>query len=215
MTRKCTRKCKHCLRGNAQDVDIDPSHVRSLFSQVSFIEILSLSGGEPLLNIDGINAVSSAIENGNTVINNVWICTNAEIYNSRIGKALNRLFSLVGSYEIVYSSDQYHNVNKKVVEILRRDYKAVSNDGGYLSRIYIVDQGRAIGNGLSYKKRYSMSITRKVVYITPNGEELWCGDFYMNVFGDVFNGFDFSYENQTFPLCQVVNLDAYLKGLDL
>ena len=50
VTRRCNMCCDHCLRGDAQDLDMQKETVDALLEQVGSIGGVTFSGGEPLLN---------------------------------------------------------------------------------------------------------------------------------------------------------------------
>lgn len=54
VTRKCLQECKFCMRGKSQNIDMQKEVVDALFFnsdyQITDINVLFFSGGEPLLN---------------------------------------------------------------------------------------------------------------------------------------------------------------------
>ena len=54
VTRKCNLRCGHCMRGLAQNIDMNYKVVETFFTKnnIKFIGNLSFSGGEPTLNSD-------------------------------------------------------------------------------------------------------------------------------------------------------------------
>lgn len=51
VTRKCNMCCAHCLRGEAENKDLNPNDLHQLLDQTSFIGTLTFTGGEPTLNL--------------------------------------------------------------------------------------------------------------------------------------------------------------------
>ena len=51
ITRKCQIKCKHCCRGDAQNVDMSEEIMEKFISQCDSINYLTFTGGEPFCNI--------------------------------------------------------------------------------------------------------------------------------------------------------------------
>lgn len=51
VTRRCNMCCDHCLRGDAQNLDMEKQTVDALLEQVGSIGTITFSGGEPSLNI--------------------------------------------------------------------------------------------------------------------------------------------------------------------
>ena len=60
-TRKCNMRCAHCLRGNAQEVDIDHKHIDNLLDQTEVIGHLDITGGEPTLNLDALEYILNGL----------------------------------------------------------------------------------------------------------------------------------------------------------
>ena len=51
ITRRCNMACAHCLRGDAQNIDIDPSYMLKLLrdNNIDYISMVTFTGGEPTL----------------------------------------------------------------------------------------------------------------------------------------------------------------------
>lgn len=65
ITRRCQLKCEHCLRGDAQDLDISNDIIDAILEQTAGIGRLSFTGGEPTLAPDKMNYfVDRMIEKG-------------------------------------------------------------------------------------------------------------------------------------------------------
>ena len=61
VTRRCNLCCEHCLRGEAQNMDMTKETVDKVLDRVESISSLTLSGGEPTLNIPIIRYIFSEI----------------------------------------------------------------------------------------------------------------------------------------------------------
>lgn len=46
--------CAHCMRGDAQNIDLATEHIDALLDQTKQIKMLRFTGGEPTVNIDGM-----------------------------------------------------------------------------------------------------------------------------------------------------------------
>lgn len=77
-TRRCKLKCRHCLRGDAQDLDIDVLFLKELFANVSEIDTITFTGGEPAMNCYAMRmALSYAIQYG-VRVRNIYVATNGQ-----------------------------------------------------------------------------------------------------------------------------------------
>lgn len=112
LTRRCNFRCKHCMRGDSQNMDMAPETIRRFFSLVSEVNTLLISGGEPSLNICGMNALYSAITENNISINRLNITTNAateQIQNfMQIVERILKLCKRQSECAIGVSVDVYH-----------------------------------------------------------------------------------------------------------
>ena len=51
VTRRCNMACEHCLRGDAQNMDMSTEVVDQILEHCDRIGAVTFSGGEPSLNI--------------------------------------------------------------------------------------------------------------------------------------------------------------------
>ena len=61
VTRRCNLKCKHCMRGSSQNLDLDLSLVDKVLPYLQYIYFISFTGGEPTLNVDAIEYILDKI----------------------------------------------------------------------------------------------------------------------------------------------------------
>ncbi len=77
VTRKCNIQCDHCMRGDAQNLDMDTKYVSRLFEQVTSINQVVFTGGEPSLVPHIISDIFDIADNMGTDIESFYIATNA------------------------------------------------------------------------------------------------------------------------------------------
>ena len=65
VTRKCQLKCPHCLRGDTEQIDIETKYINQLLHNVTEINQLTFTGGEPFLNIEAIVHTKNFIKKHN------------------------------------------------------------------------------------------------------------------------------------------------------
>lgn len=113
VTRKCNMRCQHCLRGNAQRMDM-PRHVmfRTL-RDVSSIHCLTLTGGEPSMVPGVLEELRSEIICSRVEINYFYVVTNAHSTRNRscFIEFLDWLHDYTDEPEmnaLVVSQDQFH-----------------------------------------------------------------------------------------------------------
>lgn len=118
ITRRCNKKCAHCLRGDAQDVTITKEIVDKLFNSLDSCSNFYLTGGEPLLEPD---ILLYTIEKITEMLptKTLSITTNGSILNKDVVVALERFCQAhkirkqqnrYVRFEI--SEDQYHTAGE-------------------------------------------------------------------------------------------------------
>lgn len=123
ITRKCNMKCKHCMRGEAQNHTISKKVIDKTLNEVSLIGHLLLTGGEPFLEPEIIDYLFDEIIKRKIKIINFGAVTNGSVLNEKIAKSFNKLSDYI--YEnfgkefdykqsrkigqITISSDEFHD----------------------------------------------------------------------------------------------------------
>ena len=125
-TRRCNLNCRHCFRGDAENVSIEKEYIDKLLCQCEKIKTLCFTGGEPFLEPDVIDYAIDYLDKNNIPLERISITTNGTIYNDmKVIKALQKAYSYIKkNYEdgyilITISNDKYHNNN------LQKFYKAM------------------------------------------------------------------------------------------
>ena len=111
ITKKCNLKCKHCLKGDAQDVNISDFIIEKLFSMIESIDYLCITGGEPTLNIYSLKKIYQEILKNNVSIGSWSIPTNGVYSNTDFVEVCNKLTELSQdpkSCLLRISLDKYH-----------------------------------------------------------------------------------------------------------
>ena len=78
VTRKCNMGCAHCLRGNAQNMDIDLSYIDKILEDVYSIGSITFSGGEPSLNLGAIEYTLELCKKKGIEVGSFYIVTNGK-----------------------------------------------------------------------------------------------------------------------------------------
>lgn len=84
LTRRCNLACKHCLKGDPENVDISNEVIDSLIDTVNAIYSVQFTGGEPMLAIDRIQYLLEAAKRADIVIFGLSLVTNGTILNDEI-----------------------------------------------------------------------------------------------------------------------------------
>ena len=78
VTRKCNMHCAHCMRGDAQNIDLDEGKLSKFLSQVGYIGSITFTGGEPTLNLPAIKAVLTYCKLHEIPVMDFYIVTNGK-----------------------------------------------------------------------------------------------------------------------------------------
>ena len=109
ITRACTLRCEHCLRGEDRYEYMSKETINNVFKDIKKIDRLLLTGGEPLLAITQLEEIVRLIKENNIEINSVLIITNGTVLNDRVIAVLKELSSL--TYLILkVSYDVFHHM---------------------------------------------------------------------------------------------------------
>lgn len=89
VTRRCNMCCAHCLRGDAESIDIQEKYIDAFldsFEKGAYISSLTFTGGEISLNIPAIRYTLKAVKERNISVGNFYMVTN--------GKAVDKMAEL-------------------------------------------------------------------------------------------------------------------------
>ena len=151
LTRNCNIECRHCFRGESQDVSMSLDIIDYLFENVCRINELLLTGGEPFLAVDQLKCIRDNILKDYTNVGDIIIVTNGTILTLDIIDILTDI-STRANIVIRISNDYFHELelNKKNlqstkernIKLLKQGFKI---DEEKFNKIYIVDRiGRAM-----------------------------------------------------------------------
>lgn len=107
VTRKCNIRCKHCMRGDPQNIEITREIVDQVLdnNNIESIDNLLFSGGEPTLNEDIIVYIIDKIIANNIDVKKITMVTNGKIFSNRIAMS----FQMFNAYR-----------NKRLIENARK-----------------------------------------------------------------------------------------------
>lgn len=94
VTRRCNLTCRHCVRGEAQNIDISEKVIDEIFKQINDCRIIMLTGGEPLLVPEKIIYIINKIMDEKMHIINFSFITNGTLLNNGTIKVLEALNDL-------------------------------------------------------------------------------------------------------------------------
>jgi hypothetical protein len=177
--------CEHCLRGDAQNMDMTKEIVDAALKGVTSIYQVTFSGGEPTLNLPIIKYVTKVIKAKKINLSAFWVVTNGKQPSMAIVTAMLDLYNLCDEPEfcgLSWSNDPYH-VGVQEPKL----YKGLSFFSARLTpdsvKKYdmknLIAEGRALENSLTEHTHSKESISfeeydgelqmQSTVYIAANG----------------------------------------------
>ena len=161
VTRKCTMKCNHCLRGDSQNISLNINDINELFNndiQITNINNIIITGGEPTLNSKVILQTIKQIISKNIIVENFNLPTNGSIYNQQLIDGLNEFYNYLKLYSekpnlhFICSQDQFHRPPKKEILDKYRKLPYFISNYVHLSEDQIIRVGKAKENNLGNKE---------------------------------------------------------------
>lgn len=156
VTRKCNERCEHCLRGEAQDINITPEIYYNLFKNITAITNLLITGGEPTLNADGIINILDYIMAKQITVYRFTMYTNGLLFPDKL------LFKILDF--IVYceesdlctvgisNSEWRTTLPNKVLEKRLKLFTFYRDDKDYTKyKVPLINKGLANWNGIGTK----------------------------------------------------------------
>lgn len=219
ITRKCNMKCEHCLRGDAQNVNIKNEYITNVLKDINSIGSFIITGGEPSLNVPAIQFILKELKRLNIEVYSFYIVTNGR-KTSHSEKFLHTLLELyyyqqsdiadIGSM-VEISKDNYHTHKEEQIESIRRlsafSFFSVRETNYTYNSIISEGRGYEIGGErqLSYNKDISYEIDENNITI----DEM----IYLNAKGQICNNCDYSYDTQEEQHLFDINNISFYEGI--
>lgn len=197
-TRKCNMKCPHCLRGNAQRVDMDTRVADIVTRQLSSIYCITFTGGEPSLNTKIIREFQYGFMFNDCSVNRFWVTTNARFYKEDFVDALTDLYSICDERDeccLTISGDQYHFCQSRKAVDKYSELDFFSDE-----RMRMLRDDAIINEGYAKKNQFGVRElipNRRITEYNQCDDTLLISDMiYINALGDVLLDCDMSYQTQ-------------------
>ena len=199
VTRKCNMECNHCLRGNAQNINIKHEYIKNflLNNNIDYVSSVTFTGGEPTLNPDAIKYFLEFCKHHKISIGSFYMVLNgAEAIKKEFVMLLMELY-LYCDYDdlttVEVSNDLYHlaegqdTLNYELLKCL-----SFFKEKGDLNYMHVIAEGRGVElcelNGTIDNAR----IIKPKTYNTFEDLE----EIYLNAKGDILTNCNISYKRQ-------------------
>lgn len=194
VTRRCNMSCSHCLRGDAENIDINVKYIDNLFSKIDRIGIITFTGGEPSIVPQKIREVLEIAQKYDIEIGSFYIVTNCKEISKDFLVVLIDLYVYCEYKEycmLQYSNDKFHDdIDINNIEKIKA-FSFTSpkdSDNHPLAVENLLNQGRAFYEWGAWKQ-----VRISKIDISDNEIE---GRIYLNCEGNLIEPCDLSYDNQ-------------------
>ncbi len=193
MTRRCLATCSHCMRGEAQNIDMSPSIIQETFKnkdhEIISIDEFYLTGGETLSNEKGFVYLLEYLLENKIPVNEFYSIINGLVYNSKIIKRLQYLEKTGTKVNLTTFKDQFHPKipAKNLKKLFRLNFYHYYEE--FLKYHEIYHLGRAIENhlgsesSLAYIMQFFLKIKNYVVIESISSEKLSIESLYVTAKG--------------------------------
>lgn len=133
ITRRCNLSCVHCMKGDAQPIDILPEYIDSFMSQFDLIYALAFGGGEPTLAPDLIRYTLNSAKRHGVRIGRVVIITNGTVKSEDFLSVFRDFsnYTLKPEYNrILISNDRFHRFATGITPQNYEEIKTYFEDNG-------------------------------------------------------------------------------------
>lgn len=198
VTRRCNMQCRHCMRGDAQNIDLQLDKIEKILPQISNICDLVLTGGEPSMVPNIMHELLQLFQKYKVNVNNVYIVTNGKDITPEFIMACLEWYLYCDDNElsaVALSQDEFHdeieqtNIEKlKALSFFNDTDKAVD-----FRKSYALNIGRA--KKLNNQLKQQPICTQPVAYIDESLNELNIieGNIAITVNGDILTQADYEY----------------------
>ena len=191
--------CRHCMRGDAEDINMDYAVIDQIFQDTRYIEHLCLTGGEPSLEPYVIREILYHARRWGCRIGSFFCATNAKVYSPEFSDTLTELYCYCtdkGKCTLTVTTDQFHEgADPEALKSYRElPYYRSVYEHKQIAPYFILDEGRAKENKIG---RSEIPIKGLIYDVSFHSFDFTCGDtVYINAKGDVLLNADLSYKNQ-------------------
>lgn len=218
VTRKCNMKCAHCLRGEAQKRNIHKAYITKALQDISSIGSLTITGGEPTLNIPAIRFILEelkiSVSNFYIVVNGRKSCQSLEFIHLLIEMYMYQNYKDECLSMIQLSNDSYHTYPKEQKESIQflsmLSFFSLRNDEYNVRNIISEGRGYELGGWKTLDYTKEISIEELEDYINVDTM------IYLNAKGQICNNCDYSYDTQDeyylFDIKEISLLEGIMKA---
>lgn len=217
ITRKCNMNCAHCLRGETQNKNMTDRTIDRIFEILRYEEhsigILSITGGEPTMNMHAILRIYQNLRIRKISLDTFYMVVNGLHIPKTFFNLIKKYISFCNVPEgcgVLCSKDYYHD---NIPEENRNKLQQFAEENGinYYDKTCTDTTVLSMGNGVGWNNDY-VEINRYSLFDDDINE----GNLYVSCNGNVYPSCDLSYDvmknNKDLLLGNVHDTDFTFKG---
>lgn len=208
ITRRCNMNCAHCLRGDAENLDMPFEKLKSLLDVTDYIDSLVFTGGEPALNVSFMRKTLEYVKEKEIPVTGLFIATNGKEVTEEFLLTWIQWFAYClecgeerDLINIALSKDDFHeripDRNRYLIEALPGYTDIKQTD---FRKTAIIRSGRAAKNSAALKKlgfSFRDRTPATVCNVARFGDAFRLGDtVYLSAKGDICVDCDLAYKDQ-------------------
>lgn len=216
ITRQCNMCCIHCMRGDAENINLDPNILNSFLKQVKDITTLTITGGEPSLVPEIMIKLLRKFQKYKVDVGNIYIVTNGKKITNKFITACIEWYLYCYDNEIsavCTSKDMFHEPvwpdNIKKLEALSFFNNRDKNTD--FTKTHVLNIGRAktlhLPNVTKNDRPYFEEIECET--IDEHTIEVCSGNITVTTNGDILSQCDYAYNETDAIKIGDVNDDMY------
>lgn len=186
--RKCNMRCDHCLRGEAENAEMEIDVAYKAINMFDYIGSITFTGGEPVLYEKNIIKIIDLILANDIQVGSFYIATNGTSPSFELMFALSKLYAHCQEKEFceyTISADRWHKFPEFDAWLSAFSFVCKRQD---IPETALLDEGRAKKNGIG---------SRTLKTSSEFDFDGYCVDLlYVNAFGEMFADCDYSYDTQ-------------------
>lgn len=200
ITRRCDLECQHCLRGPSENQDMRFKMITRLCERLKEENIclttLTITGGEPTLNLKGIKQLRRQLHDHGIEIHNLYMAINGQRITDNFIKEIREWDTLCNSTSatlVKISGDSYHpkpcKNYHKVIDDPTFVYEPIRKDA--VVTIYYEGNAR-----INFEEDEIECWHLPKPWVISGEDDYTYERVYINVYGDVYSSCNLSYERQ-------------------
>lgn len=205
VTRRCNMNCAHCLRGEAQNMDIDYKYIDVLLKDVASIGNVTFSGGEPSLNVAAMEYVLEKCKELYIPVGSFYVVTNGKTNPLALVLTCLKWYAYCDDEDdicgVALSRDMFHDDIPREHEILLRGLSFFREDKFTdFNHQSIINEGR--GADLGGFNMIDQASRHSDFYYDDWDKDEWRieSTIYVSANGDVKTDCDVAYDNDDYTI---------------